>query len=203
MTRYERNALRATATASHSAFSLHFALIFNRSIDLFVQLFSDRLPIISLLQKEEALRGYDSTRGEFLLPRHPLCTGENSRNGMSIRPVTSSDFGAFKINLTETKRDRSISIVGIVRRDDRRTSRREEGRGGREKVGVGRPTGFQFLNFRVINLVRHRQRRSVRASGTTIVLIQISPIRSLTFAPLRHASPSRPLSCTLSSCPCV
>ncbi|TGZ57402.1 hypothetical protein DBV15_05799 [Temnothorax longispinosus] len=27
-------------------------------------------------------------------------------------------------------------------------------------VGVGRPTGSRFLNFRVINLVRHRQRRS-------------------------------------------
>lgn len=49
-------------------------------------------------------------------------------------------------------------------------------------VGVGRPTGSRFLNFRVINLVRHRQRRSVRASGTTIVLIQISSIRSLTLA---------------------
>ena len=95
---------------------------------------------------------------------------------------------AFKINLAETKRDRSISIGTDEFEQTQCTQRKTHGReiemdtnsdGG---VGVGRPTGSRFLNFRVINLIRHRQHRSVRASGTTIVLIQISPIRSLTLA---------------------
>lgn len=34
---------------------------------------------------------YASAYCQFLFERHPLCTGENSRNGMSIRLVTSSD----------------------------------------------------------------------------------------------------------------
>jgi len=63
---------------------------------------------------------------------------------------------------------------------------------------VGCPTGFRFLNFRVINLPRHRQRRHECACvvvDATIVLIQISLIRSLTLS-----SPPLSLSLSLSLC---
>lgn len=117
---------------------------------------------------------------------HPSRPGENDLSAARYLSAASSDRGAFKINLAETKRDRSISI-GAASPNGRALS---ESRGREIEmntdrdggVGVGRPTGSRFLNFRVINLVRHRQRRSVRVSGTTIVLIQISPIRSLTLA---------------------
>lgn len=79
--------------------------------------------------------------------------------------------GAFEINLAETKRDRSMSIVDVVSLTKRalseRNRARERGREGKRRrkrqgdVGVGRPTGSRFLNFRIINLVRHRQRRSM------------------------------------------
>jgi len=84
---------------------------------------------------------------------------------------------------------------GEGEREGEREREREREREINRDVGVGCPTGFRFLNFRVINLLRHRQRRHECACvvDATIVLIQISLIRSLTLS-----SPSLPPSLSLS-----
>lgn len=69
---------------------------------------------------------------------HPSRSGENDLSAAGYLSAASSGRGAFKINLTETKRDRSISIVGAEYPNGRALVERSCGKERRLYIHTGR-----------------------------------------------------------------